>query len=96
MFEKRSRYRSCEPFTAAEPGFRGVRPRAVALVEGVVEHVIEAGDRLDRLAMRYYRDQHMWWRILDANPELLDAGELSLDAWAGKVIAIPRAEEAGA
>lgn len=95
MFDKRSRYRGCEPFTAAEPGFRGVRARAVPRAEGVIEHVVVAGDRLDRLAMRYYRDQHAWWRILDANPELLDAGELSLDDWAGEIIAIPRAEEAG-
>lgn len=95
MFDKRSRYRGCEPFTAGEPGFRGVRARTVPLAEGVIEHVVVAGDRLDLLAMRYYRDHHLWWRILDANPELLDAGELSLDDWAGEIIAIPRAEEAG-
>ncbi len=95
MLDKRSRYRDCQPFTAREPGFRGIRPRDVPRIDGVIEHVLAAGDRLDLLAMRYYRDQHMWWRILDANPELLDAGELSLDDWAGKILAIPRGEGAG-
>lgn len=93
MFDKRSRYRNCRPFTGEDAEFRGVRARVVGSPEGVIEHVIEAGDRLDHLAMRYYRDVHMWWRILDANPELLDAGELALDELAGEIIAIPRAEE---
>jgi hypothetical protein len=93
MLDKRSRYRTCPLFTGGENRFRGIRPRPVQTDDGVIEHIVEASDRLDLLAMRYYRDVHLWWRILDANPELLDAGELSLAKWAGRIIAIPRAEE---
>lgn len=92
MFDKRSRHADHRPFIG-DGHFRGIRPRAIGPAEGIIEHVITAGERLDQLALHYYKDAQLWWRILDANPELLDAGELSLDDWAGRVIAIPRAEE---
>lgn len=30
------------------------------------------GDRLDLLANAYYESPSEWWRIIDANPEILD------------------------
>ena len=59
----------------------------------MIEHVVREGDRLDLLAGRYYNDPRLWWRILDANPDLDDAAVLSMAARAGEVILIPRARD---
>jgi hypothetical protein len=32
----------------------------------------QIGDRLDRVAYRYYRTADEWWRIMDFNPEITD------------------------
>ena len=42
----------------------------------VIEHEVTAGDRLDLLALHYYQNDRLWWRIADANPEFLFAGPL--------------------
>jgi hypothetical protein len=36
---------------------------------GVVTHTLAEGDRLDRLALRYYRESRAWWRLCDADPD---------------------------
>jgi nucleoid-associated protein YgaU len=100
MFLRGSRYATARPFTA---GFRGVRPRDIGPAEGVLEHTVRLGDRLDRLARHYYNDDRLWWRILDANPEILFGSDLDaataagatgeLDRLLGRVIVIPRAVE---
>lgn len=36
---------------------------------GTFRHNVEAGDRLDHLAERYYGDPGRWWPIADANPD---------------------------
>ncbi|MFV8753959.1 LysM peptidoglycan-binding domain-containing protein [Nannocystaceae bacterium ST9] len=94
MLDARSRYRNCGPFVG-DTNFRGTRAREIGPAEGVIEHVVEQGERLDLLALRYYNDVHLWWRILDANPELLSASELLEAQWVGQVIVVPRAEESG-
>jgi len=58
-----------------------------------VEHVIAAGDRLDLLARHYYNDDRLWWRIVDANPAFLYAGDMVLESKEGQVILIPKAKE---
>jgi len=96
MFSRDSRYKSMSPFrfTADEPSvFAGVRPRQIEPATGVVEHVLRSWERLDQLALYYYNDSRKWWRILDANPELLYAGDLVGEEQAGRAILIPRAEE---
>lgn len=92
MFFKGSRYEVARPFTPASGGqevFAGVRPREVATLPGAVEHVIRAGDRLDLLARHYYNDDRLWWRIVDANPEVLFAGDMLAPGTEGQVILIP-------
>jgi hypothetical protein len=96
MFMRGSRYRSARAF-ANEEGrieeFDGVRPRDIGPAEGVIEHVPVAGDRPDALAHRFYKDGRKWWRVLDANPNVLYAGDLHRPDSEGVVILIPRASE---
>ena len=92
MFLKGSRYEKSRPFTTATAGrdtFPGVRPRAVETPPGVIEHAVRAGDRLDLLARHYYNDDRLWWRIVDANPEILCGGDLLAEEMEGQVILIP-------
>jgi nucleoid-associated protein YgaU len=73
MSVPKSRYAAARPFTPPADGrapFPGLRPRPIAAAEGVLEHLVKAGDRLDLLARHYYNNDRLWWRILDANPEL--------------------------
>jgi nucleoid-associated protein YgaU len=96
MFDRHSRYRDARPFVPPEPGrkpFGGVRPRPIGHVPGVIEHQVQAGDRLDLLARHYYNNDRLWWRIVDANPEFLYAGDIVLDAMHGKSILIPRIKD---
>lgn len=89
-----SRYQDAVPFAAdGAPTFEGVRPRAIGAAGDVVEHLVRAGDRLDLLARHYYNDERLWWRILDANPDLLHGAELMTEAMEGQVILIPRGRE---
>jgi len=109
MFLKGSRYEQARPFTTSDgtPPFPGVRAREIAPAPPVLEHTVQAGDRLDRLARHYYNDDRLWWRIVDANPEVFygtdllretaDAlpvanGLLGLGRMVGQAILIPRAK----
>jgi nucleoid-associated protein YgaU len=49
------------------------------------EYRWQAGDRLDALAMEYYRDPERWWIIAEANPEVLDIQNIP----AGTVLRVP-------
>ena len=81
MIGKNSRYKDSLRFEGE--GYRGLRAREPGKATGVVEHQLREGDRLDLLARHYYNDSRLWWRILDANPELGFGGDLTLDqtAW---------------
>lgn len=89
-----SRYESAQRFERG-PLPVLLRSRSIGAATGVLEHTIQVGDRLDLLARRYYNDDRMWWRILDANPDILCAADLSLSAAAGRVLVlhIPRSKE---
>jgi nucleoid-associated protein YgaU len=109
MFLEGSRYERARPFAAAPEAaapFPGVQPRAITSAVPVLEHTVQAGDRLDRLARHYYDDDRLWWRIADANPQVFYAGDLVreedddlpvageplvLERMVGRVILIPRA-----
>ncbi len=107
MLRRGSRYEKNRLFEADANGekvFDGLRPRAIERTEGVIEHRIRQGDRLDLLARHYYNNDRLWWRIVDANPVFLyagdmvlmeeaerDAPDLDLEAMIGRVILIPRA-----
>lgn len=96
MINKGSRYETCRLFAEdaeAAAVFQGIRARDVGLPEGVLEHSIREGERLDLVALYYYNDARKWWRILDANPHILCAADLMLDEnLVGSVLLIPPAE----
>jgi nucleoid-associated protein YgaU len=79
MITKDSRYASAQLFkgeNGADPEFAGIRPRVIGKASGVIEHTVEAGDRLDLLARHYYNDDHLWWRIVDANLEFFHSSDM--------------------
>jgi len=100
VFLKTSRYKNARRFEPCQSGqeqgvvrCKGTRPREIGPAVGVLEHVVQEGDRLDLLAHHYYSDPRLWWRILDANPDLQSGVEVSLKARAGEIILIPKAKE---
>lgn len=96
MIEKGSRYEDPEVFAAEngkEPVFNGIRPRKIATVAGVLEYTIKEGDRLDLLSLHFYNNSQRWWRILDANPQIIFGADLMLDEYLGETILIPRSRE---
>ena len=90
MFKKGSRYENAVPFTGE---FKGVRPRKIGRATGILEHIVKEGDRPDLLAGHYYNDPGKWWRIADANPDLLYSGSITLDTLVGHTILIPGVRE---
>jgi nucleoid-associated protein YgaU len=80
-----SRYAGGRPFSPPVPGGADLlRPREVRTLPGVVEHTLAAGDRPDLLAHHYYGDARLWWRILDANPQLVCGS----DMWAKETVEV--------
>jgi nucleoid-associated protein YgaU len=57
----------------------------VALPSTFRFYTVEAGDRWDTLAQRFYGDPQQWWRLADMNPELFDPRALR----SGIVIRVP-------
>ena len=96
MFQKKSRYQNGLPFATAADGttvFDGRRERVIDVATGIIEHQVVVGDRLDHLARNYYNDDRLWWRIVDANPDIVFAGNLLSEEMAGTAILIPKARE---
>ncbi|MCP4494544.1 MAG: hypothetical protein GY820_45680 [Gammaproteobacteria bacterium] len=96
---KRSRYQNAQPFYAFEgqtPVFEGMRARLIGPATAVLEYVVKEGDRLDLLALHFYVDSRKWWRILDANADIVFGSDLTLNEAVGDTILIPRIREAGA
>jgi hypothetical protein len=74
VYARDSRYRLVPEVSRLDPSGRtllttDLRLRAPAA--GSFHHTIDANDRLDHLAQRYYGTPRRWWRICDANPEFL-------------------------
>jgi nucleoid-associated protein YgaU len=44
------------------------------------------GDRIDQVAYTVFEDPELWWKIMDANPEITDPNNIS----PGDVIRIPQ------
>lgn len=98
MFSKRSRYEQARKFSNEDgriEDFDGVRPREIGPADGVIEHTVIEGERIESIALTYYNDPRKWWRILDANPNVLYGGELFERHLEGVVILIPRVTEPG-
>ena len=97
-FKKGSRYKNTGGFAGEngkEPLFGGIRPRGIVPAAGVLEYTVKEGDRLDRLSLHFYNDTDRWWRILDANPQILFGADLMLSEYIGETILIPRSMEPG-
>jgi hypothetical protein len=56
-------------------------------VRRFLHYQVVYGDRLDKLAYSFYRDDTQWWRIADANPEIA----FPMDLVPGSIIRIPQA-----
>lgn len=81
MFIRRSRYFDARRFDPAADGslpFKGVRPRVIGAATPVLEHGLQPDQRFDALGVHYYNDARLWWRILDANPDVLCAAQLEM------------------
>ena len=85
MFAKNSRYArlpESSPEDAQGERFRGKDLRRIPFSTGMFLHMVQARDRLDLLAMKYYGEPTKWWQICDANPQfefpldLLDRGPI--------------------
>lgn len=83
---RKSRYKDARYFDAEAgqpaPLFPGIRPRDIGPASGIVEYNLKEWDRMDSLSFNYYNDVDLWWRILDANPEVLCAIDLFFDSQA--------------
>ena len=96
---KGSRYKDAQSFNMYDsrlPLFQGARARNITRATGVLEYTVKEGDRLDLLALYFYNDSRKWWRIIDANPLILFAADLTLIQNVGETLLIPRMYEAGA
>lgn len=84
MFFKGSRY-----LVNSLPTKNRIEARSVNTLEGLLEHTVQLGERIDLLAYEYYDDSRLWWRILDANPHISYGAGFSMDEFVGEVIVIP-------
>jgi hypothetical protein len=74
MFSKISRYRKLAGVTAPDAKGRTLAAKDLRLlpnVTGTFRHTVDAGDRLDQLAYKYYSQPLQWWNICDANFQFL-------------------------
>ncbi len=95
MFLRNSRYypaKGFEPSDGVIP-FDGVLPNEPGDAKGYIEHLVDKGQSLEKLALHYYGDGRRWWRIADANPQFILSGDILDDALVGERILIPMAKE---
>lgn len=98
MINKGSRYENPIAFVGEDgksPVFGGIRPRKIGPAAGVLEYIVKEGDRLDLLSLYFYNNTRRWWRILDANPQIVFGADLMLSEYVGETILIPRSSEPG-
>ncbi len=98
MISRGSRYENPRQFKGdqgKDPVFAGIRSRKISPAAGVLEYTVVAGDRLDLLSLHFYNNSYRWWRILDANPQIIFAADLMLEEYIGETILIPRSTESG-
>ena len=98
VIAKGSRYEGAEEFigeNGKEPVFSGIRPRKIGPAAGVLQYTLKEGDRLDLLSLHFYNNTRRWWRILDANPQIIFGADLMLSEYIGETILIPRSTEPG-
>jgi nucleoid-associated protein YgaU len=93
MFFKGSRYERVPEaqFTGADG--RVVRYKLTRFISPSTTqtlHTVGAGERLDQIAHRHFRDPERFWRIADANAAL---DPQALTAEPGRVLRVPPADD---
>ncbi len=91
MFFKGSRYEDVGSDTITVDGREIVykKTRFIGDVEAIVGDAVRAGERIDHLAHRHFKDSERFWRICDAN---LAEWPPDLVSEPGRVIGIPRSK----
>jgi len=90
MFFKGSRYEKVPDAQHTDAQGRVVRYKRVRFIpdtQAVFNHLVTQGERTDLLAFQYYRDPLKFWRIADANTDVMQAEELTAEP--GRRILIP-------
>ena len=90
MFFDGSRYLRVADATLTDGEGRSAplkRTREPVPVDIALTYQVRAGDRLDSLAFKFYRDARKWWLIADANTGVLAIEQL-LEP--GRLLRIPR------
>ena len=90
MFFDGSRYLRVDDATFTDGRGRTLnvkRTRETVTTETGLVYQVRAGDRLDALAFKFYRDPRKWWLIADAN---LDGLTLEQLLEPGRLLNIPR------
>jgi nucleoid-associated protein YgaU len=92
MFFKGSRYANVPTAIMREATGRVISFKTVRFIgpaRASVGHRVVQGDRLDRLAHRYYQDPERFWRICDANV-VMTPTDLLVE---GRIVRIPASED---
>lgn len=74
MFNRLSRYYRTPQRTAVDELGRPVQSielRPIPETTGAFLHRLAENERLDHLASKYYTQPRFWWRLCDANPDIL-------------------------
>ncbi len=90
MFFKGSRYEKVPDAEYTDAQGRVIRYKRIRFIPetpAAFNHAVAQGERPDLLAYRYYHDPLKFWRIADANDDVMQAEELS--ATPGRRILIP-------
>lgn len=91
MLHPGSRYEDARAFDPAPPGVPELlRPRDVPPTDDVLEHTLAHGHRADTLAIDYYAEPRLWYRILDSNPQIMCGSDLEDPDLQGHILVIPR------
>lgn len=92
MFFKRSRYEEVPTLEYRAWGGRVIRYKARRIIpptRGITQHIVDDGERLDRIAFEHYRDPERFWRLADCN---LSIHPEELTTRPGRVIDVPASE----
>ena len=92
MFTPSSRYANVPDRTLTDETGREIRYKGQRFIQetpGSLAHAVTQGERLDRIAHRYYGDAERFWRICDANGAMWPP---DLSETPGRLLIIPPAQ----
>jgi hypothetical protein len=92
MFFKGSRYQDVPNLEYETDDGRVIGYKARRIIPptpGLTRHLVEEGERLDRVAFEHFRDPERFWRLCDANVVIHPD---DLMARPGRIIDVPASE----